>query len=441
MPAPHVAVIGGGIAGMSAALELSRHDLDIHLIEKSHFLGGQAIHYSCKANGTCQGCNACLVEEQLKRINEAENVHLHLASRIRGIEQKGGTYQLETRQLPLFDSEEEQEALGRLALTKGWEHVVQRGPSGHNSPLYALNWSAIEETPDLAETVPEAAKRLNLKKKPRSELIQAEAVIPATGFQPFDPRRIGTFNYPRLSNVVSALDMEKIRRSSGYHLRPSDSARPGRIAFIQCVGSRSMAQGNLWCSRVCCPYALRMARAMQAEQPGSEITFFYMDLQNCGRNSEKTLSTCRSDFRFVRIMPVDILPGDNDSPIVRYMSREETIQEESFDLVVLSVGMEPGPENARIARMLDIGLNRHGFLRAESGPDGTSSQEKVVFPAGAATGPKDIAESMEQATEAVKDLLVSLNSQGKKNHGYERSLDFHANTGHRSGSDRPYRSP
>ena len=441
MPGQQVAVIGGGIAGISAALELSQHNLDIHLIEKSAFLGGHAIHYTCKANGACQHCNACLVQEQLKRLNKAENVHLHLASQLQGIQKKGGTYFLETEQSPLFASQEEQEALEALANTKGWEHLVQRGPSRHNIPLYTLDWSRMEGSTAPSVTLPEPANGLDLNKKERSELIQAEAIVLASGFHPFDPHRIETYNYSSLNNVVSALDMEKIRRTRGYHLRPSDNIPPRRIAFIQCVGSRNTSHGNLWCSRVCCPYALRMARAMQAEQPQSEITFFYMDLQNCDRDPDKTLNTCRSSFRFLRIMPVDILPGENDSVIIRYMSEEETIKEDPFDLVVLSVGMEPGTDNASLARMFDIGLNRHGFFRTASEGGRTTPPEKGVFPAGAATGPKNIAESMEQATEAVKDLLTHISSQEKKDNGYERSLAVHTGADHRDGMDRPHRSP
>jgi heterodisulfide reductase subunit A len=442
VPEQDIAIIGGGIAGISSALELARHDLNIHLIEKSPFIGGHAIHYTCKANGVCRECNACLAEEQLKRIHDAENVQLHLASQLQGIEEhKDGTYQLETVQSPLFSSREEQDALEALAKTGGWQEIVRRGPSRHNSPFYTLDRSGLEELRKAPDSAPESAARLNPDKPARSELIRARAIVLATGFQPFDPHRIGTFNYSSLSNVVSALDMEHIRRNNGSHLRPSDRARPERIAFIQCVGSRSAAQGNLWCSRVCCPYALRMARAMQAEQPESAITFFYMDLQNCDMTPGKTLNSCRSSFRFVRMMPVDLLPGEGDSVIIRYMAHEEEIREESFDLVVLSVGMEPGPENARLARMFDIPLNRHGFFRAASGMTPGTPRDKGIFPAGAATGPKDIAESMEQAGEAAKDLLTYLSSQETNDHGYERSLAVHTGADHGDGLDRPYRSP
>jgi heterodisulfide reductase subunit A len=435
-----IAIIGGGVAGITAALELSRHDLTVHLIEKSPFLGGHAIHYSCKANGTCVRCNACLVEEQLKRLNEAENVHVHLASRIQGIEKSGGSYRLQTTQPPLFESEEEQRVLRSLADSESWKHLVQRGPSKNNNPLYALDWSRLDGAPQQAVTDPEIAGQLDLNQAERNELIQADAIVLASGFQPFDPYRIGTYNCSSLKNVVSALDLEKIRRSSGYHLRPSDGEAPRKVAFIQCVGSRNEAYGNLWCSRVCCPYALRMARAMRFEQPETEITFFYMDIQNCDRDPNKTLSTCRSHFRFVRMMPVDILPGEDDSVRIRYMAEEESIEQEPFDMVVLSVGMEPGPENDALAGMLGIELNRHGFFRPVSDRDG-ALEEGGVFPAGAATGPKDIAESMEQAKEAAKDLLTYLSLQEKNANGYERSLDFHTGAGHRNGVDRSHRSP
>ncbi len=435
-----IAIIGGGVAGITAALELSQHDVSIHLIEKSPFLGGHAIHYSCKANGTCVRCNACLVEEQLKRLNEAENVHIHLASQIQGIEKSGGSYRLQTTQSPLFESEEEQRALRSLAETENWKHIIQRGPSKNNKPLYALDWSRLEGESRQSLTDSEIAGQLDLSRTERSELIQAEAIILASGFQPFDPYRIGTYNCSGLENVVSALDLEKIRKSSGYHLRPSDGEPPRKVAFVQCVGSRNEAYGNLWCSRVCCPYALRMARAMRYEEPETAITFFYMDIQNCDRDPKKSLDAYRSSFRFVRMMPVDILSGENDSVRIRYMGEGESIEQEPFDMVVLSVGMEPGPENEALAGMLGIELNRYGFFRPAS--DGESDLEgSGIFPAGAATGPKDIAESMEQAKEAAKDLLTYLSLQEKKGDGHERTLDFHTGADHRNGVDRTHRSP
>jgi heterodisulfide reductase subunit A len=440
VPEQDVVVVGGGVAGISAALELARHDLNVHLIEKSPFLGGHAIHYSCKANGACRRCNACLVEDQLKELNKAENVLVHLASRIREVERPKGRFRLQTRQLPLFDSEREQEALRSLAHTEGWKHVVRRGPSRHNTPLYALDPSGLENTAIRSTALPDAASDLDLSREPRNELIQAEAVLLTTGFQPFDPYRIGTFNCSSLKNVVSALDLEKLRKISGSHLRPSDGAPPERVAFIQCVGSRNAAHGNLWCSRVCCPYALRMAEAIRSEQPGAEISFFYMDLQNCYRDQNRSLSACCSDFRFIRMMPVDLLAGENDSVTVRYMAPGESIEQESFDMVVLSVGMEPGPDNVSLAGMFDIELNRHGFFRAAPGQQGMP-EASGVFPAGAATGPKDIAESMEQAQEAAKDLLTHLSSQEKIDNGYERGLDFHTGSDRRIGVDRHHSGP
>jgi len=427
--AQSVAVIGGGVAGMSAALDLSRHNLDVHLIEKDFWLGGRAIEYNCKAAGQCQQCGACLAEKKLREVNEAKNIQVHLASEIAEIRRNSG-YQLLLHQAPLFTAGREQKALQSVYRSGDPQGVVLRGPSKNNLPLFVLD-------PDKAELARGNSdyavlqQSLDLDRAGQQIEIQAQAVVLATGFQPFTPQQIGTYHYAVLDNVVSALDMERIRKAKGSYIRPGDGRRPQRVSFIQCVGSRSEALGHPWCSRVCCPYALRMARAIRAEHPDTEITFFYMDLQNPGRDSEQFLSSCRSDFRFIRMMPVDILPGQDGSVAVNYMPPgEQRIESEAFDLVILSVGLEPGGDNSRLSRLLGIPLDRHGFLQAGARGYQASAGNEGCFLAGTSTGPMDIQASIEQAGLAVKELLTYLGQQEKKHYGYDRRSILHAGSGY-----------
>ena len=440
MTRKQVAVIGGGIAGISAALELCKHDLDIHLIEKSHFLGGKAINYNCKAvNGRCRQCGACLVEQKLNQLNKADNVHYHLASRVLEFEDKQD-FRLQLLKEPVYRTEKEQKILEWLYKTNNRENLVLKGISKNNQPLYALDLSRFEELEKKSSSLAltEIGKQLGIKSR-RKESIQVDALIAATGFRAFNPGKIGTYHYQNLDNVISALDMEKIRKSRGEYLRPSDDRPPGKISFIQCVGSRSESKGNPWCSRVCCSYALKMAEAISAENPDIDITFFYMDMQNMGVNS--TISPLNTDFgfRFIRMMPVDILPGTDSGVLIRYMSPQtERMESEEFDLSILSVGTEPNPENTYMAKLMDKPLDRHGFFRESSRFDPGFAKDKGVFAAGTATGPKSIAESAEHATEAVNKVVNYLSKQEKKDYGYEDRFILDKSSGYRERMDRHF---
>lgn len=412
MPKQQVAIIGGGIAGISAALELSPYNLDIHVIEKSCFLGGQALNYNCKATEECQQCGACLVEKKLKELQERENISFHLGTSDLKC-QKDTYYQLKFKKDPLFESSQEQEVLKSIYNQDNSENIVLRGPSKNNDPLFIPNFPRIEQLGQ-SSSLSTLREKLDLNKPAQDQEIQVQALVLATGFQPFNPERIGTYHYSSLENVVSSLDMEKIRKLRGSYLRPTDYSIPKRIAFIQCVGSRNENLGNLWCSRVCCPYALRMARHIQAEQPDTEITFFYMDTQNIDKDSATYLESCRSQFRLIRMMPVDISTGEDSAVKINYMlSEQEKMESEEFDLTILSIGIEPNPENTNLSEKFDIPLDKYGFFKPESEFNPALSRDKNIFLAGTATGPKDIPESIEQAGLAAKNLITYLGKQEK----------------------------
>ena len=441
MSSKTVAIIGGGISGISAALELSHFDLDIHLIERDHFLGGQAIHYNCKANGQCLQCYACLVEQKLNELNRANNVHVHLASQVFKFDKNAKDYELELSKDPLFDSEQEQEILKTVYReVENTDGILLRGPSKNNTPFLALDLDKLEQQKQTASGFLIANKlqeQLNLNKSRKKEKIQAQALILATGFQPFDPNRIGTYHYSLRDNAVTADDLEKIRKKKGDYLRPSDNNLPQKISFIQCVGSRNESQGNLWCSRVCCPYALKMAEAIKSENPDIDITFFYMDIQNAGRNPAISLENCTSRFRFLRMMPVDILPGSDSSVTIRYMnSDQEKIESEEFDMTILSIGIAPNQENEQLSRMYNILLDNYGFLQEYSRLDKSSFASEGIFSAGTATGPMNIAESIEHAGQTVKDLLTYLSKQEKRDYGYQRQYIHNKDTSDRRRMDR-----
>jgi heterodisulfide reductase subunit A len=286
--------------------------------------------------------------------------------------------------------------------------LISRGYSKNNLPLFAINPEKLADNPDALKNIcPEGAIVVN--NAPAVSGLTADAVIVATGFAPFDAARKGTYGYGRFANVINGLDMERIKRQNGFLARPSDGAPAKKIAFIQCVGSRDENLGNLWCSQVCCPYALRSAESLKHKTPDLDITVFYMDIQNTGKSFPVFYESCKNDIRFIRSIPVDIFPEENGDLRMRLFDETQGSPEmEIFDMVILSTGIMPNTDNQKLAGQLDIALDADGFFAFANDLNKTATSIDGVFIAGTAQGPKTIADSMTQAGQAAAGVLKYL---------------------------------
>ncbi|MBW2198906.1 MAG: CoB--CoM heterodisulfide reductase iron-sulfur subunit A family protein, partial [Deltaproteobacteria bacterium] len=228
----------------------------------------------------------------------------------------------------------------------------------------------------------------------------------ATGFKPFNPVD-KPYGYGKFKNVITNLEMERMLRTDGRALRPSNGVEADSIAFIQCVGSRDVKLNHLWCSRVCCGSALRMAGLVKARQPETQVTFFYMDVQTFGRDFDEFYAKIRKDVRLIRAIPGDIYPAGNDQLQVTFLDNtsSETLQEE-FDLVVLSVGMTPCQDMQETAETLKLQLAETGFV--EQADKGSLSAEKGIFTTGSVTGPMSIPESIASAGKTAFNVVKYL---------------------------------
>jgi len=407
METKNVLVIGGGIAGMTAAWELAEAGVNVHLVEKSGFLGGHAIQYTCKAAAECLQCGACSVEKTLKNVIECDRISVHLSTEVETIQKKGG-YAVTLKKSAAFIDPAKCTNCGVCYDKFKDTGVIARGFSKNNVPLFAvcpenLNGNAAA----LQSICPEGA--ISVADQPSTSALTADAVVLTTGFAPFDARIKGTYGYSRFPNVVSGLDLERIKRQYGYLARPSDGQPAKKIAFIQCVGSRDERLGNLWCSQVCCPYALRTAASVKHKNPDLDITIFYMDIQNTGKSFPVFYETLKNDIRFIRSIPVDIFPIENDCLNIRLFDEVEGAPAmESFDLVVLATGIMPNPDNQKLSEQLAVPLNVDGFFKYSDDINKTSTPAEGVFIAGTAQGPKTIAASMAQAGQAAGGILKYL---------------------------------
>ncbi|MFQ5840921.1 MAG: FAD-dependent oxidoreductase [Thermodesulfobacteriota bacterium] len=321
----YVLIIGGGIAGVTAAVELAEMGIPSTIVEKENRLGGRASVFACKASEKCNKCFACVVDNQIQEVMRRPQVKVVTAGTLELVSNEPGRFK------------------------------AQIQSNGHKT------------------------------------LLDASALVVATGVDLFDARRKPEYGYGMFQNVITAQDLDEMLRVKGRVYRPSDGLVPSKIAFFQCVGSRDETIGHLWCSKVCCAYALRFMRAIRHGNPEIQTSFFYIDIQPLGRSFESLLQSCRQDegMRLIRSLPSKIYGRRTSTDLrMRFIDPQSgEIVEEGFDLVVLSIGMTPRQDADSIAQALQIAKNEEGFYRPHSKNSG-------IFLSGACKGPRDIGSSI-----------------------------------------------
>ena len=242
----------------------------------------------------------------------------------------------------------------------------------------------------------------------RSLQVNVGAIIAAPGFQPFDPSQFDTYEYSRLPNVVTSMEFERFLSASGptqgHLVRPSDHKEPERIAWLQCVGSRDIQHcDHKYCSGVCCMYAIKEA-VIAKEHAGGKLdsTIFFMDMRTHGKDFERYYNRARDQHgvRFVRsrVHSVEPVAGSDDLEI-NYVTEEGAIRSDRFDMVVLSVGFEASAKAMELANRLDVKLNDNNFVESSSF-DPVASSKPGIFVCGAFQSPKDIPQSVMEASAA-----------------------------------------
>jgi len=403
-----VLIIGSGVAGLSAACELAELDIDVEIVEQSDFAGGHAIQYTCKATDQCVKCGACMVEEKLDRVVNNPKIKVMAGARVQSVS-KSDDFSVTVLQKPVFIDPEKCSDCGICFEKCPEKGALLKGFSRNHAPFYAISEENCLYLKDRScsicrEACPEDAIDLDAGETVAST--QADAVILATGFTPFNPVS-KPYGYGKFKNVVTNLEMERMLRTDGRVLKPSSGAEAERIAFIQCVGSRDAKLNHLWCSKVCCGSALRMAGLVKARQPETQVTFFYMDVQTFGRDFDEFYTKIRKDVRLLRAIPGDIYPVADDQLRVTFVDNasSNSLQEE-FDLVVLSVGMTPCQGLQETAETLKVPLAETGF--AQKTDQAGSASEKGVFMTGSVTGPMSIPESIASAGKTAFDVVKYL---------------------------------
>jgi heterodisulfide reductase subunit A-like polyferredoxin len=238
--------------------------------------------------------------------------------------------------------------------------------------------------------------------------LQVGAIILSAGVQTYDPSNLFYLGYGNYPNVVTSAEFERILNASGPYqgrlLRSFDHRVPRKIAWIQCVGSRNIREGHGYCSSVCCMSAIKEAVIAKehSEQPLA-ATIFMMDMRCYGKDFEKYYQRAKQEYgvKFVRsrIYQIEQVNRPDKNLLIRYQDENEQFLREEFDLVVLSVGLEPSVEARELAEKTLVAVNRYGFVQPAPFT-GVSTSRPGIFTAGAFNAPKDIPETVQQASAA-----------------------------------------
>ena len=254
---------------------------------------------------------------------------------------------------------------------------------------------------------------------PEQLQLEVGAVIMSPGFQAFDPKKYEAYHYAEYPNVITSLEFERILSASGpfsgHLIRPSDHAEPKKIAWLQCVGSRDLNHcDNSYCSAVCCMYAIKQAViAKEHSKDPLDAAIFFMDMRTHGKDFEKYYWRAEKEHgvRFLRsrIHSIDPVPGSSDVAI-RYLTEAGELKVEHFDMVILSVGLESSPEALQLAETLGIDIKSDTRFANTGAFTPVTTSKPGVYVCGAFQAPKDIPQSVMEASAAAAAAGELLNA-------------------------------
>jgi heterodisulfide reductase subunit A len=249
--------------------------------------------------------------------------------------------------------------------------------------------------------------------------IEVGAITVATGMDVYDPTALDEYGYTRFPNVVTSMEFERLISTGGplggHFARPSDLQRPRRIGFVQCVGSRTLdpTRGNPYCSNVCCMNTVKEAQYLKDNYPDTEVTVFYMDLRAFGKGFEELLMRSKgSGVRYIRGLPGEVRqdPTTGSLRVAVENTTANRLESHDVDMLVLAVGSKPATDTETVRQLVSLSKSPSGFLKeAHAKLRPVDTPTKGVYIAGAAESPKDVRESVTQASAAASRASILLN--------------------------------
>ncbi|MDH4009089.1 MAG: CoB--CoM heterodisulfide reductase iron-sulfur subunit A family protein [Desulfobacterales bacterium] len=422
-----IAIVGSGIAGIQTALDIANSGFRVQLIEEKANVGG--VMAQLDKTFPTNDCSSCMMGPKLAELANHPNIDIFAYTDVLNLEGEPGRFKLTLKKKARAVDPERCVACDICA-----EKCPQKVSDPFNLNLNQRKaiYIPYPQAVPLVYTIDKEHCTYFTKGKCRvcekvcknkaiifdqaDEVITLDtgALILAGGFEPFDARLKGEYGYGQWPNVITSLEYERILSAAGPYQghiqRLSDGKIPGRIAWIQCVGSRDSHAGNEYCSAVCCMSATKQAMITKEHAGDIDTRIFFIDIRAQGKGFDRFYERSESEngVRYVRSLISRVIPNPEDDTLsISYAGPDHQLQEETYDMVVLSVGLCPNASTAQFAERIGVLLNEHGFYASEP-LDVVATSRPGIYVCGAAQGPKDIPEAVQQGSSAAAQATALL---------------------------------
>jgi heterodisulfide reductase subunit A len=423
-----VMVVGGGIAGIQAALDIAEAGHKVVLVEKESSIGGHMAQLD-KTFPTLD-CSACILTPKMVEAARHPNIELMTLATVKKVAGFVGNFKVTVHQEPRFVDLAQCTACGDCAKV-----CPQRFPDEYNIGLSTR--TAIYQS--FAQAVPAAfcrnaqqclgglplacgkciraceKKCINFDQKPVDRELDIGAIVLATGMDVFDALTLAEYGYGKYPDVVTSLEFERLSSAGGPTggriIKMSDGEAPKDVVFIHCVGSRDKAVGNEYCSRVCCMFIIKQAHLLKDKNPDCNVTSYYMDIRAYGKGFEEFYDRVREEgVMFKRGKPSEIFRRKGRLVVRVDDTLLGKVVEHETDMVVLGVGLVPSEGQRELAQTLKLSLSADRFfLEAHPKLRPVDTNLEGVYLAGCCQGPKDIPDTVAQAKGAAASAIALLN--------------------------------
>ncbi len=425
---PAVLVIGGGIAGIQASLDLANKGIRVYLVEKEPSIGGNMIRLD-KTFPTLD-CSACILTPKMVDVSRHPNITLYAYSEVVEVDGYIGNFDVKILKKPRYVREDRCTGCGKCAevcpVTVPNEFDLGLGP---RKAIYIPFPQAVPAvyTIDMDHCIKcglcvkacGELEAIDFDQKPEEVNVKVGTIIVATGFELFDARQKPEYGYGIYQNVITSLQFERLVNASGptggQIVRPSDGKPPKSVAILLCVGSRDQ-KALPYCSRICCMYSLKHAHQIKEKIPDAEVYILYMDIRSFGKGYEEFYNRVQHEgVKLIRGRASEIWEDPETKNLI--VRAEDTFLgkpvELEVEMVILATGVIPNPATEPIRKALFITQSPDGFLlEAHPKLNPMSTTVDGIYLAGMCQGPKDIPDTVAQASAAASAASIPI-LQGK----------------------------